>query len=280
MIDNDQLEEILEQKLDRKTLSSELGFFSKPIRVNDANGKAYVVKLYRPIKSENRCLVIMSQHDAYVLELKKTGIQIPETFIQLKKRNNKFQLIIAQAAFAEDELIRGRLETCNESDFLEVLGMVLDDTLKFWSNKPLGIDIGFHPTLRNYAIQQKQLFYFDTFPPMLMPQEELNKLIILMAPVRLNIRFMTPISAINRVSNEYYQIDKMIVGIIGSCCRLRPDFVESILTFSRQYISNANSLNPSDKQTILKEIENPPKLSGIWVTFRKIFGKTGKPNVG
>lgn len=273
-----ELQLILDRSNNNIPLSSELGFFSKPSRIPGSDGKEYVIKLYRPLKIRSKAEAIIENHNNYLKELKKTGIIIPPTAIGIKTVNHRFQLVVIQPAFEEKYLVRGIMESCTEIEFLYLLELLLKDTLTFWKNKP-NVDIGFHPTLRNYAFNNEHLEYFDTFPPMLTSQKELNKLIIYMAPAKINIRFLIPNKMINRVSNEYYQKDKMIIGIIGSSCRLRPELIESILSFCRNYISQSTGLKEDEKHYLIEKLKTPPQLSGVWVTFRRIFGKTGKPNV-
>ena len=279
MLSDIQLEEIIQNKSDKKKLASQLGFFSKPLLVKDYQGVEFVVKLYRPVKSEKTSNFLIENHEAYTKAMDNIGIRIPDTKILSKNIRGKHQLIIIQKAFSAAELVREQMETAPEQRVLDLLKLLLDDIMKFWMNKPAALQIGFHPTTRNYALRDEQLYYFDTFPPMLMPQKTLNELIITMAPVKFMIRGLVPQSAINRVSDEYYNADRMITGIIGSSCRLRPEMYNSILNFCKEYIAINTILNTDERNRILENISNPPQLSGIWVGFRKLFGMTGKPNL-
>jgi hypothetical protein len=273
-----ELDLILRQPPGKTQLSSELGFFSKPIRIRGTNGADLILKLYRPLKKEEKAKKIIECHEQYIVALRSTGIMIPPTAIGLQKLHHTYQIVILQPAFDEIRLVRTIAETCFEIELLALIEFMLNDTLTYWKNKPR-VEIGFHPTMRNYAFDQGKLHYFDTFPPMLMPQKELNRLIIDMAPARLNIRALIPNRIINRVSDEYYQKDKMITGIIGSACRLRPELSNAILSHCRNYISKSADLKDDEKSYLLDQLKRPPQLSGIWITFRKIFGKTGRPNV-
>jgi hypothetical protein len=273
-----ELDFILREPPVKAQLSSELGFFSKPVRIKGSDGVDYILKFYRPLKKEKKAKRIIENHEQYIVALRSAGITIPPTAIGLQKIHHAYQIVILQPAFDENRLVRTIAETCFEIELLALIEFMLNDTLTYWKNKPR-VEIGFHPTMRNYAFDQGKLHYFDTFPPMLMPQKELNRLIIDMAPARLNIRAFIPNRIINRVSNEYYQKDKMITGIIGSACRLRPELSNSILVHCRNYISKSAELKDDEKSYLLNKLKHPPQLSGIWITFRKIFGKTGKPNV-
>ena len=274
----EQLEKLLRDKSKEQSIISRLGFFSKPFRMTTKEGKEWVVKTYKAIAKPKLVQNILQNHDKYVAAMRKIGVKIPYTEIHVREEKGRQQLVILQAPYQQNELVRSIMETAKQERFLKLLGLLLDDTLNYWKYKPQE-DIGFHPTLRNYALRDETLFYFDTFPPMLMPQQELNALILAMAPVRLNLAPFIPLSAINRVSDEYYEKDKMLIGIIGSCCRLRPELTTAILKFAHHFIENHAHLTPQEKTTLITKIVAPPELPAIWVFIRKLLGKQGKPNI-
>jgi hypothetical protein len=269
--------ELILSKVTTNKTDSDLGFFSKPLRVSYA-GRELMVKKYLPVRDPGVISEIIINHDRYISELRGLGINVPDTFITTLSINRKIQIIIIQEAFRKDELMRWLIENSPESEMLNLCKRILDDAVMFWKNKKGSMDIGFHPTLRNYSFHEGNLFYFDTFPPMLMKQAELNKIIIKMSPFGKALKIITPSRLINLVSDEYYNIDKMVTGIIGSCCRLRPGNSSAILTFSRDYISRS-SYTESEKQKIIMALQAPPRLSGIWTFIRLISGNVGKPNV-
>ncbi|MDX2304963.1 MAG: DUF6206 family protein [Microscillaceae bacterium] len=264
----------------KKQAISKLGFFSSPIKIHNQQGDALVLKIYKPIKNPTLMDFILENHKDYILKMRALGILIPDTEAQVRQIASKFYLIICQKAFEPSELVRNLLEEAPKNRFLEIMTRIFDDILLYWQNKknePL--EIGFHPTLRNYALRDEKLYYFDTFPPMLMPQKHLNKIILKMAPLQIPMQYFVPQHSINRVSDEYYQLDKMIIGVIGSCCRLRPEFHAAILESARAYIAQNDQTDPSDKNKILCHTEKAPKLSKIWVFCRRLFGNVGKPNI-
>ncbi|MGB0522157.1 MAG: DUF6206 family protein [Flammeovirgaceae bacterium] len=273
-----ELEHALSSATKKQSVISKLGFFSKPFRLTTSTGDEWVVKTYKPIGNKKLIQAIIQNHEEYVAAMTAIGVKIPHTEIHVRKVGSKQQLIVVQAPFKQEELVRGIMEEADEATFLHILGLLLKDTLAYWNNKQTNV-IGFHPTLRNYALRDNQLSYFDTFPPMLMPQQELNAIILAMAPVKMNLQGIIPLSAINRVSDEYYQKDKMLTGIIGSCCRLRPEFTNQVLDFSREFIAAQDSLTPVEKDVLIAKVQAPPKLPAIWVFIRKLLGKQGKPNL-
>jgi len=274
----EQIQELINQRLDKTELASQLGFFSKPVRIT-ADNIEYVVKLYKPLTNQKVIGTIIDNHDKYVIQMRKVGIKIPETTLMKRSVGKKTILLIVQEAYPENELTRGMIETGDEEKVLHLMKLLIDDSILFWTNKPEGRKLGFHPTTRNYALTTNGLEYFDTFPPMLMEQKELNKIILQMAPVKVNVNGVIPLKMVNHVSDEYYMIDKMISGIVGSTCRLRPELRDDILEFSRNYIQKNIHLSEEEKSGVLILLNKPPQLSGLWVTLRKFFGKPGRPNL-
>ena len=113
---------------------------------------------------------------------------------------------------------------------------------------------------------------------MLLKQRDLNRIIVKMSPFGNLFKIFIPLNLINLVSNEYYNFEKMFTGIVGSCCRLRTESIVSILAFSRVYIE-ACPCSSEEKRNILKALQSPPDLPGIWTLFRRLSGNVGKPNV-
>jgi len=264
--------------IESKERSSDLGYFSKPFRVN-YNDRALFIKLYFPVKDQRLISSIMANHDEYIRELKLAGLKIPETKILSKPSGDKHQLIIIQDAFKDEELLRNRIINGSPEDVEKLCLMVFDEMLQFHIKKNRQKEIGFHPTLRNYCVHKGELWFFDTFPPMLMNQKELNGLILKMSPYGGLLKKIIPLRLINKVTDEYYNPDKMFTGIVGSCCRLRPADADKILAFSREYVNQSVSLTDEDKESIMRLLKKPPKLSGIWILIRKLSGNKGKPNI-
>jgi hypothetical protein len=261
-----------------KKAASALGFFSKPFRINHA-GKELIVKLYSPIKNMSLVSSIIKNHNDYISELKFIGLKVPETFITTNPTGNKLQLIIIQEAFRDDELLRNRVIEASLPELANVCSLIFNDITNFWKRKSLSLDIGFHPTLRNYSLHDGNLWFFDTFPPMLMNQRKLNRLILRMSPYGGWIRNLVPPGLINKVTDEYYHFDKMFIGVVGSCCRLRPDDAGEILSFSIEYVTNNVLLSDSEKTSILNLLKRPPDLPKIWILIRKLSGNIGSPNI-
>ena len=264
--------------IESKERSSDLGYFSKPFRVDHAERPLYI-KLYFPVKSHKFILSVIDNHDRYIMELKLAGLKIPETKILYRPSGNKHQLVIIQDAFRDEELLRNKILNATSGELNSLCKMVFDEMLQFREKINRRTDIGFHPTLRNYCVHKDELWFFDTFPPMLMNQRELNGLILKMSPYGGLLKKIIPLTFINRVTDEYYYTDKMFTGIVGSCCRLRPADADKILAFSREYVNQSVILTDEDKESIIRLLKKPPQLSGIWILIRKLSGNKGKPNI-
>jgi hypothetical protein len=273
----DEIDKILSSTESKKT-SSDLGYFSKPFRAYLAD-KEVIVKLYLPVKNYSLVSSIIKNHNDYITELRLTGLKIPETTITFKQAGNKHRLVIIQESFRDDELLRNRILEASVSELTKMCFLVFDDIMKFWKRERNTIDIGFHPTLRNYSLHEGNLYFFDTFPPMLMNQRELNHLILKMSPYGGWIKNLVPLRLMNKVTDEYYHLDKMFIGIVGSCCRLRPADARKILTFSNEYVNDTVMLSESEKVSVVKLLKKPPELSKTWILIRKLSGNTGSPNI-
>lgn len=256
---------------------SNLGYFSKPFRISFRDNEL-ILKKYFPIRNYDIVSAILQNHDDYISALGKIGIRLPDTIIRAVRIRAKYQILILQEAFNRDDLLRTRFETAPEQELLKICKLIYDDVLRFINYPKETMNIGFHPTLRNYALHDDTLFFFDTFPPMLMDQKELNKVIIRMSPHGACLKNFIHPSWINIVTNEYYNFEKMFTGITGSCCRLRPEHADTILKFSTDYINNSYCV-AATKQKITRILTTPPELPWLWTFFRRLTGNVGRPNI-
>lgn len=263
--------------------SSELGFFSLPIIVNEGKLANKIVKVYAASKSKQACDYLADKHQLYIQRLTGLGVLVPETRLEIvSEKNRKHYLVVIQQAFQTSELVRGMIERAEINQALTVMFGVLDDVLKFIRRareQNVTDTVGFHPTLRNYALCDGKYYFFDTFPPMAVEQKELNKILLefIPFPIPKFIRYLARMW-IHIVTDEYYQYDKMILGVIGSVCRLKPESAEIIMEASRKYISE-QILERQLRDSILLQLSKPPRLKPIWILFRKLFGKKGAPNI-
>lgn len=261
---------------------SRLGFFSQPVKATSGPLAGKMLKVYPGLGQQDQAQRLQQLHHGYKVALAHTGRNIPETQMEIVKVGRQWVPLIIQEAFELTELVRQRMEAIDEfSEYTRVLECVLADTLDYLRHRAAHPQpaLGFHPTLRNYALRGDELYYFDTFPPMNLPQPELNQLIRQSLPqgwLRVLARIIPPI--LNRVSHEYYNPVAMVSGIVGSACRLRPEWSQESLAWCQGYLSEqGHSELPMEE--ILEKISAKPKLSKGWVVIRKLTNNVGKPNV-
>ncbi len=258
---------------------SKLGFFSKPTVITDGDFAGKILKVYRSLKSQVKTQQLLADHQLYIEQLLSLGVSLPETEMYIAQSGSRLTPMILQERFEPETLVRHQLENAENIDgYLTAVTAMLSATVDFIlakSEKKLAI--GFHPTTRNYASQNRQLVYFDTFPPMAGPQSEVNRYILQYSPIPNALRGLIPNSLLNIVSDEYYDDSKMILGIVGSACRLRPQDQHLILDHCRELI-NQSQLATSNTVKILETLSQPPRLPAIWTFVRRILGKPGAPN--
>lgn len=275
-----ELIEIIEKTRDKSQLVSGLGFFSKPILLTSGLHKGKIAKVYKGLKSRKLTDIMIKHHLIYVDKLKQLGVILPETNMYNVEYKNRYVLLILQEAYQKEELIRDKMKSSNLEDYILLTNKILEAAIEFIEAKERLQEpvIGFHPTTRNYAVKNNELHYFDTFPPMYMSQYQLNGFILRFAPFDVPIFRRLLQKRINMVSDEYYQDDKMITGIVGSACRLKPNDANKILDASKKFLEERIK-DSTLKKHVLDILEIPPKLNKTWVTVRNLLGKEGQPNI-
>lgn len=254
------------------------GFFSQPFIAVSGPYAGKIIKLYGPAGSPVLLQQLKQHHDAYYRALAKTGIQLPQTEMLLLQEGKKLRACIVQEPFPANDLVRFRILEGDENAVIANLIAMLNEAKVFVTDatKPV---MGFHPTTRNFAWRDNSLIYFDTFPPMLCSQWEINNLVLRFTPVKLARVFrpvLRPFMGI--VTREYYDEVKMIQGITGSVCRLRPEFAQKSLQVSQEWLAGAG-LSNSTTRKLNHHFMNPPSLPEIWIRMRSWLGKEGNPNL-
>ncbi len=264
--------------------SRKYGFVSKPFLATSGPYTGKILKQYHTVRSRDLCTELIHVHTRYVALLKEAGISVPETEILLREpERGQYTVLIVQEAFPETALVRRiMLRAGFEECELLMRGIINDavTVLNFMRSHPEE-NMGFHPTLRNYAVTGGKLHYFDTFPPFcLWDQRRVEEVILDFAPFPF-VRFSKPVLRpfMHRVTDEYYLEDKMILGIVGSSCRLRPEFCQRFLDSAAQHLGNMPPGRILNRAGILNALSQPPSLSPLWVFTRRLLGKEGMPNL-
>ncbi|MFA5353248.1 MAG: DUF6206 family protein [Thermodesulfovibrionales bacterium] len=264
--------------------SGKYGFFSKPFLATSGPYQGKILKQYHDIRNRDLCVELVDVHNRYVGLLKKAGISVPATEIRFQEgTKGKYTIMIVQDAFPETALVRNIMLKAGFEECELLMRGIIDEAvtvLTFMRDHPEE-NMGFHPTLRNYAMTGGKLHYFDTFPPFCRwDQRQVEEIILEFAPFGF-VRFLKPLARpfMHRVTDEYYFEDKMILGIVGSSCRLRPEFYQQLLDSAAEQLRDMSSERVLNKEGILHELSQPPSLSPLWVITRRLLGKEGQPNL-
>lgn len=261
--------------------SSKLGFFSKPVLLTQGTHAGKVMKSYTFVKNRVLCEELLHIHEDYILQLTSAGIKIPPTEAEMVQHKNSFSIRIYQQPFDESQMARKIMETGSLTTCMMVMNGILNEavTALNFLEENKDVRMGFHPTLRNYAVKDDAFWYFDTFPPMAhISQQKLESYILHFSPYNTPGWFKKLAKPLmHHVTDEYYQADKMYLGIVGSSCRLRPEFQEIFLSLAQKRVENLK--NNMHRNSILSKLQHPPKLPFIWTFTRKILGKEGKSNL-
>ena len=150
---------------------------------------------------------------------------------------------------------------------------------QFWNGlSPEDGRVGFHPSIRNFAIIDEQAVFFDSFPPLIhYTHAEMGKILLLFSESHL-IRLIGPLvqKKLAGIQDEWYSASETLIGLVGSACRLRPVDQEAFLEWGRQF---AQSEMPNFSDDVLKGLKRPPRLPRYWTCFRKLLGLQGEPNL-
>ena len=239
------------------------------------------MKSYKFIKDKAICEELLENHRQYIPQLERSGIKIPHTEAEIVQQGGRYSIRIYQHAFSSDKMARKMMQEGDLAVNLHVMGGVLEGAitaLNYLYDHPEE-KMGFHPTLRNYAVEGDAFWYFDTFPPMFnLTQDELEWYILHFSPYRIPAWFKSIAKRYTyKVTDEYYQADKMFLGIVGSSCRLRSEFTQEFLALAKEKVKKIQS--EKEKKSILQQLEKPPQLPFIWTFTRKILGKEGRKNI-
>lgn len=258
---------------------SRLGYFCAPFRPAEGPFSDRVIKVYRGLPDAAALDRLAAAHDDYVAALLETGVPLPDTTFLLLDRDGTRVPVIVQKALPEASLMRPlmQLEPVEKTlEMMEAAGQVI---ARFW-NAADRIDtrIGFHPSIRNFAIVDGQAVFYDTFPPLIhYSREEMGRMLLLFSEKRL-MRLVGPLmrARVTGIQDEWYSAPETLVGLVGSACRLRPEHAERYLEWGREF---APREMPRWADEALAGMQAAPRLPGYWTGFRKLLGLQGEPNV-
>ena len=258
---------------------SKLGYFCAPFRPDTGPFRDKVIKVYQAQRNEEILQALVTAHDDYVNLLRKLGLSVPGTNINLLSHGAMLVPVIVQEAIEAKFMMRSQMLDADLSRALVLMDTAGHVIAQCWNSlSPEDGRVGFHPSIRNFAIINEKAVFFDSFPPLIhYKHAEMGKILLLFSDSHL-IRLIGPLvpQKLAGIQDEWYSASETLIGLVGSACRLRPTDSEAFLAWGRQFAQSAMSNFSED---ILKGLERPPRLPGYWTGFRKLLGLQGEPNL-
>ncbi len=280
MTDAEALHQLVFQKTAaRGRALSKLGYFCTPFRPENGPFHDKVIKVYQAQRNHETLKTLVHAHDDYVQVLRKLGVTVPKTVIHLLPHGRKFVPVIVQDAIETKFMMRSQMIEADLTRALALMDNAGEVIARFWNGltKEDG-RVGFHPSIRNFAVINDRAVFFDSFPPLIhYTHAEMGKVLLLFSESRL-IRLIGPLvpQKLAGIQDEWYSASETLIGLVGSACRLRPKDREAFLDWGRLF---AKSEMPEFADDILRGLERPPRLPGYWTGFRKLLGLQGEPNL-
>ncbi|MGP6086919.1 DUF6206 family protein [Antarctobacter jejuensis] len=258
---------------------SRLGYFCAPFRPAEGPYSDKVIKVYRGLRDAAELDRLLRCHDDYVAALLAAGVPMPETEMLTVDLDGAQVPVIVQQALPTDSLMRPRMQSGSLEETLQMMEAAGQVIARFWlwAQGQEG-RIGFHPSIRNFAVVAGEAVFFDTFPPLIhYSRAEMGRMLLTFSDKRL-MRIVGPLMQrrVTGIQDEWYSPPETLVGLVGSACRLRPEHAGAYLDWGRDFATRA--MAPWAEEA-LAGLQDPPKLPGYWTGFRKLLGLQGEPNV-
>ena len=257
---------------------SRLGYFCAPFRPAEGPFSEHVIKVYRGLPDAGALDRLAAAHDDYVAALRETGVPLPETTFLLLESEGARVPVIVQEALPEASLMRPRMQAEGLEATLEMMEAAGQVIARFWNAADrFDTRIGFHPSIRNFAVVDGTAVFYDTFPPLIhYSRDEMGHMLLLFSEKRL-MRLVGPLmrKRVTGIQDEWYSAPETLVGLVGSACRLRPEHGEHYLAWGRAFAAREM---PRWQDEAIAEMQEMPRLPGYWTGFRKLLGLQGAPN--
>jgi hypothetical protein len=265
---------------DRGEPISKLGYFCAPFRPASGLLADHVIKTYRAGRDPELLEQLARRHEQYVNCLIQAGVRVPQTRFLLLNEAGFMRPVIVQKALEESTLLRPMLLRADPDQVIVLLDRAAQSIADFWqavAQRPERI--GYHPSIRNFAMDGDDPVFFDTFPPLIgYSREDMGRLLLRFSESGL-VRGLGRVlpERIRSIQDEWYSPAGTIVGLIGSAVRLRPDDGEAILTWGRGFAESR--LKSATREVVLAELGRAPRLPAVWMATRRVLGLEGRPNV-
>lgn len=224
---------------------SNLGFFG-----NLEFKEKTVLKKYEGLLTPQECERLRKFHQDFISKLRDGGIRIPETTIHFVPKGKRFLVNIEQERFLPSELAGEIVKGGSSEEALSVAVGITSDAVSFLKSKLCGT-IGFHPTIRNYAVRNGIFFMLDTFPPF-SDRKSTERMMRRHAPTLTFKLIMNCFPfLLSKFTKEYYDPIEMIYGIYATMCRLRPELYSEI----NRAFRSIKGLDPQVQTRLTKQIE-------------------------
>ncbi|QFS81445.1 hypothetical protein FIU97_01180 [Roseivivax sp. THAF40] len=260
---------------------SRLGYFCAPFQPPSGPFSDKVIKVYRGSADDAALERMARAHDDYVRVLTECGVTLPETAFHLVDLDGTGSRtpVIVQEALPLDSLMRPRMRDGSREETIAMMQAAGEVIARFWiAAEHVEERVGFHPSIRNFAIRDGKAIFFDTFPPLIhYNRDDMGKLLLQFSEKRL-MRLIGPLmqARVTGIQDEWYSPPETLVGLVGSACRLRPEYADDYLDWGRSF---AKSHMAQWADEALHGLDGPPQLPGYWTGFRKLLGLQGEPNV-
>ncbi|KNG94190.1 DUF6206 family protein [Pseudaestuariivita atlantica] len=254
---------------------SRLGYFTKPFRVAEGPLGGLVVKRYRAPGDAALLDRMARAHDAYVALLADAGVPVPDTGFHLIDGAP----VVVQDGLPDASMMRPLMQDATRDEAIRYCDAAGSVIARFWHHVTDHPErVGFHPSIRNFAIVEDEAIFFDTFPPLIgYSRDEMGRLLLTFSESAL-MRGVGPFikGRVTAIQDEWYSPAGTLVGLVGSACRLRPDDAEAFLDWGRGF---ANQHMAPWAEEAVAEMQEPPRLSGLWTGMRRAMGLVGEPNL-
>ncbi len=264
----------------RGEVVSRLGYFCAPFRPASGPFADCVIKVYRGLSDRAALDRLARAHDAYAAALREAGVRLPETAFTVLEYGQTGVPVIVQRALAPETMLRPQILAAEPERALLLIEQALNAIHCFWSHaETTGCRIGFHPSIRNYALEDGEIVFLDTFPPLIdYSRDEMGQLLLLFSssPWMRRLGPLLP-GTVRGIQDEWYTEAGNLTGLIGSAVRLRPDDAAAILALGRR-LAEAWLTGAARTET-LAELDRPPRLPSYWTATRRALGLEGAGNV-
>lgn len=258
---------------------SRLGYFCAPFRPERGAWSDRVIKVYRALDDGTLLDRLTTAHDTYLALLQETGVPVPDTAFHLVPLDGGRAPVVVQEALPPDSMLRPLIRAARSDGAVTLMEAAGREIARFWhAVRGHPARVGFHPSIRNFALRDGQAVFFDTFPPLIgYDRDEMGRLLLVFSEKRL-MRAIGPLmqGRVTAIQDEWYSPAETLVGLVGSACRLRPDDTLRFLDWGRDFA--AREMVPWEAE-IAEGLARPPRLPGHWTTMRRLLGLEGEPNV-